>query len=67
MLNCPIMGGDAADAIITTDTKIKTIAVEFELQGKRVIMAGMTKSSTMIRPNIGTTFSFIVTDANISK
>jgi glutamate N-acetyltransferase/amino-acid N-acetyltransferase len=60
-------GLDAAEAILSTDTKTKTMAVEFEVQGKKVTMAGMTKGSTMIHPNMGTTLSFIVTDASITK
>jgi glutamate N-acetyltransferase / amino-acid N-acetyltransferase len=60
-------GFDAAEAILTTDTKIKTLAVEFEIQGKKVIIAGIAKGSTMIHPNMATMFSVIATSANISK
>ena len=60
-------GDDAAQAIMTTDTTKKDIAVEFELSGKKVTMAGIAKGSGMIHPNMATMLSFVVTDANISK
>jgi glutamate N-acetyltransferase / amino-acid N-acetyltransferase len=60
-------GFDAAEAILTTDTKIKTLAIEFEIQGKKMLMAGIAKGSTMIHPNMATMFSVVVTNANISK
>jgi glutamate N-acetyltransferase/amino-acid N-acetyltransferase len=60
-------GIDATEAILTTDTKTKTAAVEFEAGGKRVTMAGMAKGTVMVHPNMGTNLVFIVTDANITK
>ncbi|MDP4089052.1 MAG: bifunctional glutamate N-acetyltransferase/amino-acid acetyltransferase ArgJ [Bacillota bacterium] len=60
-------GHDAADAILSTDTCNKTIAVQFELRGRKVTIAGMTKGSTMVHPNMGTTLTFMATDASISK
>lgn len=60
-------GFDAAEAILSTDTKIKTIAVEFQIDNMKVTIAGITKGSTMIHPDMGTTLCFIVTDINISK
>jgi glutamate N-acetyltransferase / amino-acid N-acetyltransferase len=60
-------GKDAAEAILSTDTTSKTIAVEFEIEGKKVSMAGMAKGSTMIHPNMGTLLAFVVTDGNIAK
>lgn len=56
----------AAEAIMTTDTHSKKIAVEFEIGGKTVRMGGMCKGSGMIHPNMGTMLSFITTDATIS-
>lgn len=58
---------DAAEAILTTDTHPKEIAVEFNLKGKTVRMAGMCKGSGMIHPNMGTMLGVIITDAMISK
>ena len=57
----------AAEAIMTTDTYSKEVAVEFELGGKTVRMGGMAKGSGMICPNMATMLSFITTDANISS
>lgn len=60
-------GTIAAEAIMTTDTKKKEIAVEIELGGKTVTIGGMCKGSGMIHPNMCTMLSFITTDAAISK
>ena len=58
---------DAARAIMTTDTFPKECAVEVKLTtGEIVKIAGITKGSGMIAPNMGTMLSFIVTDAVIS-
>ena len=57
----------AAEAILTTDTKKKTIAVEFELSGTKVTIGAMCKGSGMIHPNMGTMLGFITTDLSISK
>ncbi len=56
----------AAQAIMTTDTKRKEIAVSFMLGGKEVTIGGMTKGAGMIHPNMGTMLCFITTDAAIS-
>ena len=56
----------AARAIMTTDTFPKECAVEVTLtSGEKVRIAGITKGSGMIAPNMGTMLSFIVTDALI--
>lgn len=56
----------AARAIMTTDTFPKECAVEVTLtSGETVKIAGITKGSGMIAPNMGTMLSFIVTDAVI--
>ncbi len=56
----------AAKAIMTTDTFPKECAVEVTLTtGEKVKIAGITKGSGMIAPNMGTMLSFIVTDAVI--
>lgn len=56
----------AVNAIMTTDTCPKEVAVQFELGGKTCHMGGMLKGSGMIHPNMATTLSFITTDVNIS-
>lgn len=57
---------EARVAIMTTDTKYKECAVEFELGGRTCRMGTMCKGSGMIHINLGTMLSFITTDAAIS-
>ena len=57
---------DAAEGIMTTDTVLKEIAVEFELGGKTCHIGGIAKGSGMIHPNMATMLVFIATDAAIS-
>lgn len=57
----------AAEAIMTTDTVLKEIAVEFELGGKVCRMGGIAKGSGMIHPNMATMLVFITTDVKISS
>ena len=56
----------AVSGIMTTDTVKKTIAVEFELDGKKVRIGAMTKGSGMIHPNMATMLCFVTTDINIT-
>ena len=60
-------GHDAACAIMTTDTKPKEIAFEFEVAGTKCVIGGMCKGSGMIHPNMCTMLCFLTTDVNISK
>ena len=60
-------GTKAAKAIMTTDTKKKEVAVQFEVGGKTVTVGGMCKGSGMIHPNMCTMLSFVTTDLAISK
>lgn len=62
----PLGEHDAAEAIMTTDTKAKEVAVEFTLGGKVCRLGGMAKGSGMIHPNMATMLVFITTDASIS-
>ena len=57
---------DACNAIMTTDMHEKTVAVEFELDGKTCHIGGIAKGSGMIHPNMATMLVFITTDAAIS-
>lgn len=60
-------GSEAANrAIMTTDTKVKTAAIEFTVGGKTCRIGGICKGSGMIHPNMGTMLSFITTDCNIT-
>ena len=58
---------DACEAIMTTDTKKKEIAVEFSLGGKTCRLGGIAKGSGMIHPNMATMLVFLTTDAAISS
>ncbi len=58
-------GLDAAKAIMTTDTVKKQIAIRVHLDGKTVIVGGMSKGSGMIHPNMATMLGFVTTDADI--
>lgn len=54
-------------AILTTDTITKHAAVEIEVEGKRITIAGAAKGSGMIAPNMATMLSFITTDAAVEQ
>lgn len=57
----------AAEAIMTTDTKSKQVAVTIDIDGVPVTVGGMCKGSGMIHPNMCTMLCFITTDCAISK
>lgn len=52
-----------AEAILTTDTRKKVAFEEVPLREGPVRVAGMTKGSGMIHPNMATTLGFVLTDA----
>lgn len=56
----------ACEGIMTTDTKIKEIAFEFEAGGKTCRIGGIAKGSGMIHPNMATMLVFVTTDCAIS-
>ena len=60
-------GNRAAQAILTTDTCTKEIAVSFLLDGKEVRIGGIAKGSGMMNPKMATMLAFLSTDAEISK
>jgi glutamate N-acetyltransferase/amino-acid N-acetyltransferase len=55
----------AVEAIMTTDAFPKIETASCRLRGKTVKLCGMVKGAGMIRPNMATMLSFLVTDANI--
>lgn len=57
--------GDCAQAIMTTDTFQKEIAVELELHKKKVRIGGMAKGSGMIHPDMATMISVLTTDVSM--
>ena len=58
---------DAIEGIMTTDTVPKSLAVEFEINGKTCRIGGIAKGSGMIHPNMATMLVFITTDAAITS
>ncbi len=56
----------ACRAIMTTDTRPKSAAVEFKLGGKTCRIGGICKGSGMIHPNMGTMLAFLTTDCAIT-
>jgi glutamate N-acetyltransferase/amino-acid N-acetyltransferase len=57
---------DAAQAIMTTDTFPKGASAVAEIDGVPVHIAGITKGSGMIAPDMATMLAFIATDATIA-
>ncbi len=60
-------GASFAEAILTTDTRTKEVAVQVEVGGKVVTVGGTAKGSGMIHPNMGTMLAFLTTDAAVEK
>ena len=60
-------GTQAAEAIMTTDTRSKQVAVEVEVAGTKVTIGGMCKGAGMIHPNMATMLCYITTDCDIDK
>lgn len=60
-------GGEAAQAIMTTDLKPKQVAVRARLGGRMVTVGGMAKGSGMIHPNMATMLAYLTTDAAIGR
>jgi glutamate N-acetyltransferase/amino-acid N-acetyltransferase len=58
---------DVAEAIMTTDTRPKEVAVKFTLGNNVVSIGGVAKGSGMIAPNMATMLAFVTTDARISQ
>src|SRR5690606_41048806 len=63
--NSPRASRELAEAIMTTDTYPKEVAVEFELKnGKKARIGAVAKGSGMIAPNMATMLAFITTDVD---
>ena len=63
----PAGGGQAAQAILTTDTFVKEAALELKIGGRRVRIGGMCKGAGMIHPNMATMLAYITTDAIVPQ
>ncbi len=57
---------DAANAILTTDLKVKQIAYQAVLGGRRISIGGMAKGSGMIHPSMATMLSYITCDVGVN-
>ena len=57
---------EAAEGIMTTDTRLKEVAVSFVVDGKVCHLGGIAKGSGMIHPNLATMLVFLTCDAAIS-
>jgi glutamate N-acetyltransferase / amino-acid N-acetyltransferase len=57
--------GEAAQAIMTTDTVPKAASVKLQLGGETITITGISKGAGMIRPNMATMLGFIATDAKV--
>lgn len=76
--NAPEHAAEAAEAILTSDTHPKEVAVEFKVKGRRVRLGGMAKGAGMIQPGLSATggrpaagwhatmLAFLTTDAVIA-
>jgi len=58
-------GEQAARAILTTDLRPKTVALQATIGGKVVTIGGIAKGSGMIHPNMATMLAYLTTDAAI--
>jgi len=59
-------GHDFCRAIMTTDTRLKEMAVQVDLKGTKFTIGGVAKGIGMIHPNMATMLCFIATDAVVS-
>ncbi len=58
--------GNAAQAIMTTDTVAKAVSRRVQIGGKTVTITGISKGAGMIRPDMATMLGFVATDAVIA-
>jgi glutamate N-acetyltransferase/amino-acid N-acetyltransferase len=63
----PDRWGDAAEAIMTTDTVPKAASRQLTIGGRRVTVTGISKGAGMIRPNMATMLGFVATDARVPQ
>ncbi len=61
------VGGESASrAILTTDTRPKTVEVQAVIGGRGVVLGGMAKGAGMIAPDLATMLAFFTTDAALA-
>jgi glutamate N-acetyltransferase/amino-acid N-acetyltransferase len=59
--------GEAAEAIMTTDTLPKAVSRRIEVDGVSAVVTGIAKGAGMIRPNMATMLGFVATDAAVPQ
>ena len=62
----PQGGRSAAEAIMTTDTRLKEAAVRIEVGGRPITIGGIAKGVGMLEPHLATMFCFLATDAMVA-
>jgi glutamate N-acetyltransferase/amino-acid N-acetyltransferase len=58
---------DAAEGILTTDTRPKGASIQCDINGTPVTITGICKGSGMIKPNMATMLGYVATDAVIDE
>ena len=58
---------DAAEGILTTDTRPKGASRQIEINGETVTITGIAKGAGMIRPDMATMLAYVATDAHCSS
>ena len=59
-------GRQAAEAIMTTDTRPKQAVAHFTISGVTHTLGGMAKGAGMIHPDMATLLAFVTTDARVA-
>ena len=59
--------GNAAEAIMTTDTQPKAYSRKVDIAGKTITITGISKGAGMIRPNMATMLGYLATDAAVPQ
>ncbi len=57
---------DAGRGIMTTDTMLKGISKQVNIDGQSITVTGIAKGSGMIHPDMATMLAYVCTDANVS-
>lgn len=63
----PKGGEQAAQGILTTDTRPKRFTTRFTVNGRVCRLTGIAKGAGMIQPNMATMLAFLLTDANVAR
>jgi glutamate N-acetyltransferase/amino-acid N-acetyltransferase len=57
----------AGRGIMTTDTRLKAVSRQFEIDGRSITITGVSKGAGMIQPNMATMLAYIATDVAIEQ